>query len=201
MICLSSALHNAHSFQLESYYNISYTIVALLFLSPVAGYSLSAFFINALHVQFGQLGIATLAPICKLIGFVVACVHPPFAVIPVVFVGVGFGNGLEDGAWNAWIGNMENTNELMGFLHGAYGLGATIGPLISTAMITKGNLQWYNWYYVMASYLLFGSVTSPKLLTVITGWACLIGGGIWGVGVQEGYRCEFQSYQSQKIWR
>jgi fucose permease len=44
---------------------------------------------------------------------------------------------------------MCNANELMGILHGAYGLGATIGPLIATAMITKAGLQWYAWYYVM----------------------------------------------------
>jgi fucose permease len=44
---------------------------------------------------------------------------------------------------------MENANELMGILHGAYGLGGAIGPLISTAMVTKGGLHWYTWYYVM----------------------------------------------------
>ncbi len=54
----------------------------------------------------------------------------------------GFGNGIEDSAWNAWIGNMESANELLGFLHGAYGLGATIGPLIATAMVTRGGPQW-----------------------------------------------------------
>lgn len=34
-------------------------------------------------------------------------------------------------------------------LHGAYGLGATVAPLISTAMITKGHLEWYSLYYIM----------------------------------------------------
>jgi fucose permease len=52
----------------------------------------------------------------------------------------GFGNGLEDGAWNAWIGNMEKANELLGFLHGAYGLGATISPLIATASMLRSGL-------------------------------------------------------------
>lgn len=61
----------------------------------------------------------------------------------------GFGNGIEDSAWNAWIGNMHQANELLGLLHGAYGLGATIGPLIGTAMVTKGNLQWYTFFYIM----------------------------------------------------
>lgn len=120
-----------------------------MFLSPFAGYTLSAFFINKIHMRFGQVGIAVIAPICKIIAYVITCVHPPFPVIPVFFVLTGLGNGLEDGAWNAWVGNMENANELMGILHGAYGLGGAIGPLISTAMVTKGGLHWYTWYYVM----------------------------------------------------
>lgn len=61
----------------------------------------------------------------------------------------GFGNGIEDSAWNAWIGNMQRANELLGFLHGAYGLGATIGPLLATTMVTKGGLPWYSFYYLM----------------------------------------------------
>jgi fucose permease len=50
-----------------------------------------------------------------------------------------------------WIGNMQNANECLGFLHGAYGLGATLAPLIATTMVTKGKLQWYTFYYVMVS--------------------------------------------------
>lgn len=38
----------------------------------------------------------------------------------------GLGSGLQDSAWNAWVGNMQNANELLGFLHGVYGLGATM---------------------------------------------------------------------------
>lgn len=44
---------------------------------------------------------------------------------------------------------MQNANECLGFLHGAYGLGATISPLIATTMVTKGNLPWYSFYYLM----------------------------------------------------
>ncbi len=135
----------------EDYYSIKYTVVATIFLSPFAGYTLSAVLINRIHVSHGQFGIAVAAPICKIIAYVVTCVHPPWPVIPVIFILVGFGNGLEDGAWNAWIGGMANGNELMGLLHGAYGLGATIGPLISTSMIaeSKAGLGWWTWYYVM----------------------------------------------------
>jgi fucose permease len=62
----------------------------------------------------------------------------------------GFGNGLADAAWNAWIGNMANPNEVLGFLHAFYGVGAVLAPLIATTMITKGDrLPWYYFYYVM----------------------------------------------------
>jgi hypothetical protein len=46
---------------------------------------------------------------------------------------------------------MENANELLGILHGAYGLGGAIAPLIATAMITKAYLPWYAYYYMMVS--------------------------------------------------
>jgi fucose permease len=62
----------------------------------------------------------------------------------------GFGNGLADAAWNAWLGNMANPNEVLGFLHAFYGVGAVLAPLIATTMITKGQkLPWYYFYYVM----------------------------------------------------
>lgn len=43
---------------------------------------------------------------------------------------------------------MSKANELLGVLHAAYGLGATISPLIATTMVTKGALPWYTFYYV-----------------------------------------------------
>ena len=64
----------------------------------------------------------------------------------------GFANGLEDGGWNAYIGNMQNANEMLGILHGAYGLGAVLSPLIATTMITKGSLPWYDFYYIMIGF-------------------------------------------------
>lgn len=136
-------------FKLELYYGLNYTIVSLVFLAPFIGYTLAALLNSPIHRRFGQLGVATIAPVCKIIAYVVTCLHPPYPVLPVIFMIAGFGNGIEDGGWNAWIGNMVNANELLGFLHGMYGAGATVSPLIATAMITKGNLPWYKFYYLM----------------------------------------------------
>ncbi|KAL2016511.1 hypothetical protein VTK56DRAFT_3439 [Thermocarpiscus australiensis] len=134
---------------IETYYNTSYTVVSLVFLSPLVGYILAALLNNHIHHTFGQLGVAILGPVCRLIGIVPLVFHPPYPALPVVLLFTGFGNGIEDSAWNAWVGNMQRANELLGFLHGAYGLGATVGPLIATAMVVRGRLAWYAFYYVM----------------------------------------------------
>ncbi|KAK4574556.1 hypothetical protein LTR86_001397 [Recurvomyces mirabilis] len=134
---------------LETYYDLSYVVVSLIFLSPFVGYNAAALLNNSIHLKFGQRGIAFLGPVCHMIAYIVIAVHPPYPVLVIVFIIAGLGNGLEDSAWNAWIGNMANANEILGFLHAFYGLGATIAPLIATTMITKAGLPWYYWYYIM----------------------------------------------------
>ena len=136
--------------QLEKYYDLNYTIVSLVFLSPFAGYALAAFLSNMVHVKFGQRGVAVIGPACHLISYIVLAVHPPYPGLVVIFILVGFGNGLIDAGWCAWIGNMANANEVSGFLQACYALGATVSPLMATAMFTKGGLPWYTFYYLMA---------------------------------------------------
>ncbi len=149
---------------------MDYTIISLVFLAPFVGYSIAAFVNNKIHMKFGQLGIAFMGPSFRIIAYVITCIHPPYPVLPIIFMVAGFGNGLEDGGWNAWVGNMENANELLGFLHGAYGLGATVSPLVATAMVTKGHLAWYNFYYVMVKAQL-NPLKAAHRLTLPPDWA------------------------------
>lgn len=139
--------------QLEKYYNLNYTVVSLIFLSPFAGYTLAAFLNSAIHMRFGQRGIAVLAPICHLIPFIVLSNHPPYPVLVVVFIIVGFGNGLLDAGWCAWTGNMVNANRVQGIMHAFYSGGGTVSPLIATAMTTKGGHPWYVYYYMMVRHI------------------------------------------------
>lgn len=66
-----------------------------------------------------------------------------------MYLTIGFGSGIQNAAWNVWIGNMANSNEVLGFLHGFYGLGATCSPLIATTVITKAGWAWFSFYYLM----------------------------------------------------
>lgn len=143
--------HAKTSKQLEDYYNLSYTIVSLIFLTPFAGYAVASFVNARIHVRFGQRGVAFMAPLCHIITYVVLAVHPPWPVLVVANTISGFGNGLLDACFCAWVGVMDKANTVQGFMHACYSVGALFAPLIATSMIVSAGLPWYTYYYVMVS--------------------------------------------------
>ncbi|PSR81306.1 major facilitator superfamily domain-containing protein [Coniella lustricola] len=147
------------------YYHLSYTLVSLIFLSPFVGYTLAASLNNTIHMHYGQRGIAMLCGTCHLVAYVIAAQHPPYPALVVVFAVAGFGSGLSDAAFNAWIGAMANANEVLGVLHAFYGVGGVLGPLIATSLITKWGAAWYDFYYVM-----IGVAGVETVLLVSTFW-------------------------------
>ncbi|KAI1387180.1 MFS general substrate transporter [Hypoxylon trugodes] len=134
---------------IQAHYNLTYLIVSLIFLTPFVGYTAAAFLNNMIHIKMGQRGVAMLCSGCHLASYIIIAVHPPYPVLVIAFMLAGFGNGVCDAGWNAWIGNMARANEMLGLLHGLYGAGAVLSPVIATTMITKGNLPWYAFYYLM----------------------------------------------------
>ncbi|KAK1247998.1 hypothetical protein MKX07_000886 [Trichoderma sp. CBMAI-0711] len=137
--------------QFESYYNLTYTVVSLIFLSPFAGYTMAALANSAIHIRFGQRGVGIIAPLFRLIPYLVITFHPPYPVLVVMYILVGFGNGIVDAAWSAWIGNMANSHEVSGVLQACYALGATVAPLITTAISSHSRGGWWTFYYIMVS--------------------------------------------------
>ncbi|KAJ9613363.1 hypothetical protein H2200_003305 [Cladophialophora chaetospira] len=117
---------------LETYYHVNYTVISLVFLSPIVGYTMSALSNNHIHTVYGQRGVAIIMSTSHV---------------------------------NAWIGDMANPNEVLGFLHGFYGLGAALSPLIATTLVTKAGWHWYEFYYLMV-----GAAILEVILLVGTFW-------------------------------
>lgn len=113
------------------------------------GYIAASFLNSFIHVTFGRRGAAFLGPGLRLIVYIVISQKCSYPALIVCFGISAFGIALSDAAWNAWIGAMRNSNEVLGILHAFYGLGATLSPLFATTMITKGGLEWYTFYYLM----------------------------------------------------
>ncbi|KAK8084244.1 hypothetical protein PG997_005515, partial [Apiospora hydei] len=145
----NDAAYGALIHYIEQYYHLTYTIVSLIFLSPFVGYTASALLNNVLHRSIGQRGVGGIASGCHMLAYIIIALHPPYPVMVIAFMIAGFGNGLADAAWNAWVGNLDRANEMLGFLHGFYGLGAVLSPLIATNMVANAKLPWYTFYYIM----------------------------------------------------
>jgi len=116
---------------------------------PFPGYIASAFSTHLIHERFGQRGIAILGTVTHIVTFTVIALHPPFPLVIVMFAVQGFGHGIIDSAWNAWLADMANAHEIMGFLHGFFGLGGVLSPLIATTLVTKVQWPWYRFYFIM----------------------------------------------------
>ncbi|KOC17060.1 bypass of stop codon protein [Aspergillus flavus AF70] len=162
---------NDAAYGLEEYYNIPYMIVSLVFLSPLVGYVLAALVNNKLHMALGQRGVALIAPACHFIAYIISCIHPPYPALVVAYIFAGIANGLHEAAWNTYIGSLDNPNELLGLLHGVYGLGAVISPLVATNMITKAKVPWYYFYFFMIGISVIEAVVCPTAFWRFTGAA------------------------------
>ncbi|PHH90139.1 hypothetical protein CDD83_4421 [Cordyceps sp. RAO-2017] len=134
---------------LEEFYGLSYTVVSLIFLTPFAGYSVAAFTNARIHMRLGQRGVAVMAPLCHVATYAILAAHPPYPVLVVANAISGFGNGLEDACFCAWVGAMDKGNSIQGLMHSCYSLGALFAPLIATSMVVQAGLPWYDFYFVM----------------------------------------------------
>lgn len=54
---------------LEEYYNINYTVISLVFLSPVVGYATAAVLNNHIHTVYGQRGVAAIMSVSHLVSY------------------------------------------------------------------------------------------------------------------------------------
>lgn len=133
---------------IQPHYHLSYLVASLVFAFPFIGYSIASWTNHRLHTCFGQRGIAVLGPGGRIIAYIVVSFAPPFPAVCASLAFAGLGIGLVDAGWNAWVGDLEDPNQLLGLMHGLYGAGATISPVIGTSMVTKYGCTWNQFYYV-----------------------------------------------------
>ncbi|KAF3056498.1 Bypass of stop codon protein 6 [Daldinia childiae] len=135
--------------QFEDYYELTDLGVSFVFLVWPVGYVAAAYLNSAVHLRFGQRGIAALGPLFHVIFTAAAAFHPSFPVLLVALAVGSLGTGILDGSFCAWAGGMENANVVQGFLHGSFSAGAAMGPFLAGTMLSVGDLPWYTWYYVL----------------------------------------------------
>ncbi|KAL6880886.1 major facilitator superfamily domain-containing protein [Trichoderma novae-zelandiae] len=133
---------------LGEYYHLPHSIVSLIFLSPMVGCVLASFTSNRLHAVAGRRGVALTATGAYALAYLGLSQHPPFGVVVSLLVLTGFGSGLMNGSWNSWVGGLVSGSTLLGFLHGFWGAGATLAPILISRIATKAE-HWWIFYTMM----------------------------------------------------
>jgi MFS family permease len=115
------------------------------------GYTVSAILGEYFHRYLGRRGVATMGTSLQLVAYIICACRPPFPLYVIAYAICGFGTGALEASWNSWLGGLQNSNQVMGLLHGFYGCGGILGPAVFTAMTGCGT-EWNICYAVMIGF-------------------------------------------------
>lgn len=141
---------------MKSYYQISYLAVSYTFLFGFLGYLIAAFACDVMHRWIGRWGVVTLGGLFQLLCFVNAYFKPPFELFVLGYFISGFGNGLIEASVNAWAGNLNNNNAVLGLAHGFYSLGGILSPAVIATLLLYG----YEWNFIYGILAVFAAAST-----------------------------------------
>ena len=142
---------------IEDYYGITYAVVSLIWMANAAGFILIAMLSHKIQPWLGKRYSLVTGCIfsCIMYALVSSGSHFPLVVIGFFFGGMGIAIGLSQS--NIFFTRMYDLSKYLSFLHGSYGLGATLSPLIATAMVNTG-VKWHYFYLITLGFMLFNGV-------------------------------------------
>lgn len=118
---LSDASAGALLPYMETYYNIGYAIVSLIFVTNAAGFILAAFFTQPTLRMLGRAKSTMAAEILIIVGYVMIACTPPFAVVVCAFFFLGLGMAFTLALNNVFCANLANATVIVGVVQGVYG--------------------------------------------------------------------------------
>ncbi|KAK1972362.1 major facilitator superfamily transporter [Colletotrichum sublineola] len=145
---------------IEKHYNIGYAIVSLIFIGNAFGFIFGAAFLESLRMRLGRARLLALAQTVITLAYAPILAHAPFPLVVVSFFMIGFGMSLTLAVNNVFCGSLRQATTALGFLHGAYGVGGTVGPLIVTALVTAARTRWSMYYVIPLALAIFNGAFS-----------------------------------------
>ncbi len=131
-------------------YNLTSANITLLFLSQVTGYIFTALTSSILISRMGLAKMLLVASTSLSFALIIYAISPFWWLMVAAGILFGLGIGLIDAGINSFIANLQSRADLMGLLHGFYGIGALLGPAIATTLLAI-NLHWRGVYLVFAA--------------------------------------------------
>ncbi|CAK9436505.1 uncharacterized protein LODBEIA_P10630 [Lodderomyces beijingensis] len=136
--------------ELQAYYSINDRSISYVFFMSVSGYLVMAIINNITHEKLGVGGVAVMGATSMTSAYLVLSMKPSFPLFLVTSFFTGAGLGALDASLNSWITDLVDSNQLLGILHGCYGIGSLITPSLITYLLQKEKNPWrWNHYYVL----------------------------------------------------
>ncbi|KAI4737044.1 MFS general substrate transporter [Aureobasidium sp. EXF-12298] len=132
---------------MEKQYDIGYAIVSLIFITNAIGFITAAFFTDLTLEKLGRAKACMFSEALLIAGYVIMVCTPPFPVVVIAFLLLGLGLALNLALNNVFCANLANSTVILGASHGSYGLGGVVGPIMATALVSRGVL-WSRFYLI-----------------------------------------------------
>ncbi|KXT06015.1 hypothetical protein AC579_850 [Pseudocercospora musae] len=135
---------------IEDWYHIGYAIVSLIWIANAIGFILSAFFNDPIVDKLGRAKSLMLSASLMCAAYVIIACAPPFPVVVVAYLIMGFGNAMNLALNNVFCANLSGSTVLLGLAQGSYGIGGIVAPIAATAMVSNG-ISWARFYLITMS--------------------------------------------------
>ncbi len=112
--------------------------LAVLLAGFTVGYTISSAISGHLSDRIGSSRLLSLAIATSATGIVAIVASPGFIAMVAAHVILGIGNGFIDSVANTWTALTRGPRS-MGMLHAAFGVGATIGPVLTAGLVSRGS--------------------------------------------------------------
>lgn len=121
-------------------------MVSLIFVGQAIGFITGAGFIDPLRERLGRGRTLALAQLFMVGGYVTIACTAPFPAIVFAFFLIGLGMTINLALGNIFCGSLQNGTTALGAMHGSYGIGGIIGPLIANAFVSALHMVWSRYY-------------------------------------------------------
>lgn len=90
-------------------------------------------------------------------GYIIIACTAPFPAIVVAFFLIGLGMSINLALGNILCGSLKESTAALGAMHGSYGIGGIVGPLVATAFVSVLELVWSRYYLIPMGLAVFNA--------------------------------------------
>lgn len=149
--------------KLQDHYKINDLQTSFIFLASTMGYFILALCCEFVQKRFGIRGVGIIGTASMALGYTVISMNPPYLVFILCYVINGLGCGSLDASINGWIGGIADSNQILGIVHGCYGLGCMISPPLVTKLMERKVNPWH-WSQYYAVLGVYGAINLAALI-------------------------------------